>query len=62
MIIKSGLTTIDTTAVKDLSKDELYAIVKGKIAEDFNELWVKICKANGNNESPSKPSKPIKKP
>ena len=61
MIITSGNTTIDTAAVKHLSKDELYDILKGRISEDFNELWVKICKANGNNESPIKLSKSSKK-
>jgi len=66
-MIKSGKTSIDPMAVKDLSKDELYAIVKGKIDEDFDALWVKICKVNGNNpkgnkvESISKPSKQGKK-
>ena len=61
MIITSGNTTIDTIAVKDLSKDELYEIVKGRLEDDFNELWVKICKANGNDESPNKSSKSVKK-
>ena len=60
-MIKSGNTTINPIAVKDLSKDELYEIVKGRIDEDFNLLWVKICKANGNNESPIKISKSNKK-
>lgn len=61
-MIKSGQTTIDPIAVKDLSKDELYEIVKGKIVEPFCELWAKICKENGNNlelknnEGSNKPS------
>lgn len=53
-MIKSGNTTIDPIAVKDLSKDELESIVKGRIAEPFCELWVKICKANGNEIEPKK--------
>ncbi len=53
-MIKSGNTTIDPMAVKDLSKDELEAILKGRIAEPFCELWVKICKENGNNPEPKK--------
>jgi len=68
-MIKSGNTTIDPIAVKDLSKDEFYEIVKGKIADDFDSLWIKVCKANGNNiakkivedESSSKLSKSNKK-
>lgn len=53
-MIKSGNTTIDPLAVKDLSKDELHAILKGRIAEPFCELWVRICKANGNEIEPKK--------
>ena len=53
-MIKSGNTTIDPMAVKDLSKDELESIVKGRISEPFCELWVKVCKANGNNPEPKK--------
>jgi hypothetical protein len=68
-MIKSGNTTLDPMAVKDLSKDKLELILKGRIAEPFCELWVKICKANGNeieskkveNESSIKPSIKSKK-
>lgn len=68
-MIKSGNTTIDPLAVKDLSKDELHAILKGRIAEPFETLWIKICKVNGNeiepkkvkNESSNKPSEKSKR-
>lgn len=53
-MIKSGNTTIDANAVKDLTKDELKAIVKGRIAEPFDELWVKVCAVNGNQTEPKK--------
>lgn len=53
-MIKSGNTTIDAMAVKDLSKDELEAILKGRIAEPFCDLWKRICKENGNESEPKK--------
>lgn len=53
-MIKSGNTTLDPMAVKDLSKDELEAILKGRIAEPFYDLWKRICKENGNDPEPKK--------
>lgn len=60
--ITSGHMTIDPIAVKDLSKEELYEICKGTIDHDFDELWIKICKANGNDADTGKLSKQGKKP
>lgn len=53
-MIKSGNTTLDPMAVKDLSKDELESLLKGRIAEPFCDLWKRICKANGNDPEPKK--------
>lgn len=59
--IISGKMSIDPIAVKDLSKEELYEVCKGKINDDFELVWSKVCKANGNDESIGKPSKQGKK-
>jgi len=55
--IISGKMSINPIAVKDLSKEELYTICKGNIADDFEVVWDKVCKANGNYENIGKPSK-----
>lgn len=60
--IISGKMSINPIAVKDLSKEELYEVCKGKISDDFDLVWIKVCKANGNDESLGKPSKQGKKP
>jgi len=59
--IISGKMSINPIAVKDLSKEELYAICKGNIADDFEVVWNKVCKANGNDANLGKPSKQGKK-
>jgi hypothetical protein len=48
-MIKSGAISLEPIAVKDLTKNELYDLVAGKIDIDFEEFWILVCKENGND-------------
>jgi hypothetical protein len=56
----SGTASINIEAVKDLSKDDFFEMVKGKLADDFELVYSEIQK-NNIDESISKPSKQAKK-
>lgn len=67
-MIQSGTTTINTIALKGLSKEQVKELLKGKLADDFEVIWAKICKVTGgetivniNNDKANTNSKQRKK-
>lgn len=56
-MIRNGSVTLDPITVKDLKKEELYEIVKGKLDSDFELFWNLVCKSNGNDKTPSNSDK-----
>ena len=52
---------INIEAAKNLSKEQVYEIVKGNINEDFESFYKGLQKAIGTDESVDKPSKQNKK-
>lgn len=52
---------INIEASKELSKEQIYEIVKGSLNEDFEAFYLGLQKANGTHESLDKPSKQSKK-
>lgn len=46
-MITSGTTTINPLALKDYTKEQVRELLKGKLADDFEIIYAKICEVTG---------------
>ena len=57
--MKLGNISFKPEALKDLTREEFYELVKGKIDIDKSEAWEMLQKANGNTKEISGKSKRV---